>query len=137
MLADSTANISFAVSAGPGVVWGVGNGDPSSHDPNHVNWRPAYHGLVRAIVRVTVDASGSPATRALQALVNGDAGRGAGNASSLILQGPADGAPTSMTVTASAPGIPAAILSIPLSTDVKDSVLAVASASVAAAFIGE
>ena len=40
-----------------------------------VAWRSAYHGLARAIIRVTVDASGTPAERALRASINADAGK--------------------------------------------------------------
>lgn len=132
---DAAVNITFAVTAGPGLVWGVGNGDPASQDPNQVAWRPTYHGVVRGIVRVTVDASGEPTDRALQAAINLDAG--AGPRSSSIMQGPSGGAPTSLTVTASAPGLPSATINVPLSVNPADEVLAVAAASVGAAFIGE
>jgi hypothetical protein len=70
---DSTANVTFAVkSGGPGFIAGVGNGDPSCQEPSQVSWRSSYHGLTRAIVRVTVDASGSAEARALRAAVNPD-----------------------------------------------------------------
>ncbi|XP_065180029.1 beta-galactosidase BoGH2A-like [Sycon ciliatum] len=46
-------NVTFTVDSGPGRVIGVGNGDPMCHEPNTVNWRSSYHGLVRAIVKVT------------------------------------------------------------------------------------
>ena len=128
---DSRLNISFAVSAGPGFVAGVGNGDPACQEPSQASWRSAYHGLVRAIVRVTVDASGSAADRALRAQVNVEAGLGAAARSSTILQGPASSAPTSITVTASAPGLAAATFTIPLSVDPADEVLAVAARSIA------
>ena len=48
---DSTLNISFAVTAGPGFVAGVGNGDPACQEPSQASWRSAYHGLARGIVR--------------------------------------------------------------------------------------
>lgn len=133
---DSTLNISFAVTAGPGFVAGVGNGDPACQEPSHAPWRSAYHGLARAIVRVTLDASGSPAERALRAAVNVEAGRGAAGRSSTILLGPAGAAPTNITVTASAPGLPPATFVVPLSVDPADSVLAVAAASVGSADVG-
>ena len=133
---NSTLNISFAVTAGPGFVAGVGNGDPACQEPSQVSWRSAYHGLARGIVRVTVDASGSADERALRAQVNREAGMGAASRSSSILQGPASGAPTSITVQASAPGLAAASFTIPLSIDVQDSVLAVAAASIASADTG-
>ena len=131
---DSTLNISFAVTAGPGFVAGVGNGDPACQEPSQASWRSAYHGLARAIVRVTVDASGSAADRALRAQVNVDAGLAP--RCSAVLQGPASGAPASITVSASAPGLAAATFTIPLSVDPADSVLAVAAASVASGDTG-
>ena len=36
---DSTVNVTFDVTSGPGRLVGVGNGDPGDHDPNHVNWK--------------------------------------------------------------------------------------------------
>jgi beta-galactosidase len=42
--------ISFAVS-GPGTVIGVGNGDPSCHEPDHAVERSAFNGLCMAIVQ--------------------------------------------------------------------------------------
>lgn len=133
--ATGNLNITFAVTAGPALIAGVGNGDPANQDPNRANWRVAYHGLARAIVRVTLEASGSPAQRALEAEINKQAGTSP--MSSTILQGPSSAAPTSITVSASAPGLPTATIVIPLSVDPADSVLAVATASVAQAYIGE
>ncbi|KAL1520787.1 hypothetical protein AB1Y20_022351 [Prymnesium parvum] len=49
----ATNNISFRVVSGPGVVQGAHNGDPHCHEPNNAPWHSAYHGLVRAVVRVT------------------------------------------------------------------------------------
>jgi hypothetical protein len=133
---DSTLNVTFSITAGPGFVAGVGNGDPACQEPSQASWRSAYHGLARAIVRVTLDASGSAAERALRAQVNVEAGLGAGARSSTILQGPASGAPTSITVSASAPGLAAASFVVPLSVDPADSVLAVAARSIAQGDIG-
>jgi beta-galactosidase len=42
--------VSFAVT-GPGVVIGVGNGDPTSHEPDVASRRKAFNGLAQAIVR--------------------------------------------------------------------------------------
>lgn len=53
----AAVNVTFTVVNGPGRVIGVGNGDPSSHDPNKVSWRLSYHGLVRAVVQTTIDAT--------------------------------------------------------------------------------
>eukprot|EP01044_Picomonas_judraskeda_P003708 COSAG03_NODE_311_length_9123_cov_2.643506_15_plen_67_part_00 len=35
-------NISFTVLAGPGRIIGVGNGDPTNHQPNTVSWRMSH-----------------------------------------------------------------------------------------------
>jgi hypothetical protein len=130
---DATNNITFTVSIGPGFISGVGNGDPSCQEPSQVSWRSSYHGLSRAIVRVTVDASGTVAERELRAALNLEAGKGT---ASTVLQGAASTAPTSITVTASSPGLKGGSFTIPLSTDPNDSVLAVASASVGLADVG-
>jgi beta-galactosidase len=42
--------VTFAVS-GPGAVIGVGNGDPSCHEPDHASQRSAFNGLCMAIVQ--------------------------------------------------------------------------------------
>jgi beta-galactosidase len=41
---------------GPGAIIGVGNGDPSSHEPDHGMARSAFNGLCLAIVQSTFDA---------------------------------------------------------------------------------
>jgi beta-galactosidase len=45
-------NITFSVS-GPAMIYGVGNGDPSDHDPDKADYRKAYKGLARVIVQST------------------------------------------------------------------------------------
>ena len=99
-------------------------------EPNTVTWRSAYHGLVRAVVRVTLDAA-TP-SRVRRAAIDVEAGVG-GRSSSVLA--PGTPAPTSMTVTATAPGLPSAALIIPLSTDTADTPLAAAAASVASAWL--
>jgi len=44
--------ISFSVS-GAGTIFGVGNGDPASHEPDKGNKRSTFNGLARAIVQST------------------------------------------------------------------------------------
>ena len=125
---DAATTVTFAVTAGPGAIWGVGNGDPANQEPSHAPWRTSYHGLARCIVKAALVAAGTPEERALLAAVNVDAGMGPGAAA--VFPGDAASAPTSITLTASAPGLPTATLSIPLSTDPADSVLEVAARSV-------
>ena len=52
---SSSLNVFFSIVSGPGRIIGVGNGDPSCHEPNQAHWRSAYHGLARVIVQVTED----------------------------------------------------------------------------------
>jgi hypothetical protein len=125
-------NITFAVTGGGGAAFiGAHNGDPA--------WKglsadavPAYHGLARVILRSTVDASGSAAERALRSAVNVDAGRGA--SSRIWVDGAAP--PSSFTVSATAAGLAAASITIPLSMDASDSVLQAAQLSVQLADFG-
>ena len=112
----ATHNISFSVVAGPGRVLGVGNGDPSSHQPNVASSRLAYGGLARAVVQVTVDAV-SPG-RGLQAFID--------NVRSTSGDAPVE----DIIVAATAPGLVGGKLTIPVSVDSRDSVLAVARRSV-------
>ncbi|MDR3734584.1 MAG: beta-galactosidase GalA [Acidobacteriaceae bacterium] len=42
---------------GPGKLIGVGNGDPSCHEPDHASWRSAFNGLCMGIVQSAGDAS--------------------------------------------------------------------------------
>lgn len=45
--------------AGPGRVIGVGNGDPSCHEPDHANERSAFNGLCMAIVQTKRGQAGT------------------------------------------------------------------------------
>jgi beta-galactosidase len=74
-LPTAANKVTFAVD-GPGVVIGVGNGDPSCHEPDKASERSAFNGLCMAIVQskrgqagsiaVTVTAAGlEPATVAV------------------------------------------------------------------------
>jgi hypothetical protein len=128
--ADSTLNVTFTVTQGPGLIWGVGNGDPACQEPSHVAWRSAYHGLVRAIVRVTLVATGTEAERDLMASVNIDAGKSVESSQVFIGGGTP---PTSLTVTATANGLTSGVEVITLSVDPNDEVKAVAARSVGVA----
>jgi beta-galactosidase len=50
LVPSANHNISFVVS-GLGVIYGVGNGDPSDHDPDKAQFRKAYKGLARVLVQ--------------------------------------------------------------------------------------
>ena len=132
----SAANVTFAVAAGPGVVWGTGSGDPSDHNHNHNPLRASYHGLARAIIRSTVDAAGKDADRALRKLVNLDAGTGPGMASIELDADAAGASAGGITVRASSPGLGSATLVIPTSTDPADAPLEAARQSIGTAYVG-
>jgi len=53
---DATNKITFKLS-GPAKLLGVGNGDPSCHEPDKANSRSAFNGLAQAILQTT-DVSG-------------------------------------------------------------------------------
>ncbi len=131
---DSTANITFSVSKGPARLVGVGNGDPANIEPNKAPWKSAYHGLVRAIFRTTLIATGSVQYLEMLAAVNPDAGTGP-LSSSVLAEGST--APDSFEITATSPGLASAKLTIPLSVNPKDDPLKVAAASVGLADLGE
>jgi beta-galactosidase len=72
--------VTFRIS-GPGRLIGVGNGDPSSHEPDHADRRHAFNGLCMAIVQaakqpgeIVVDAS-SPGLRAATARIASEESR--------------------------------------------------------------
>jgi hypothetical protein len=127
--ADAAPNVTFSVTAGPGRVAGVGNGDPANQQPSHAPWRSAYNGLARAVVRVTLAAAGSAADRALLAAVNVDAGKS--RESSAIFGSGAP--PAALVVAASAPGLAGSSVTVALSVDPADEVRAVAARSVGVA----
>jgi hypothetical protein len=58
---DASNLVTFHVQSGPGRVVGVHNGDAKSHEPQVASSRHAYHGLARAVVKVTVDAASASA----------------------------------------------------------------------------
>lgn len=132
--AGASVVVSFAVASGPGRVAGVHNGDAKCHEPQAAASRSAYHGLARAVVKVTVDAASASAAE-LQLLateVDGVAGAAVGSTGervTILRRGAATA--SSIVVTATAPGLASGSISIPVSTDAAaHSVLAVAAASV-------
>jgi len=55
LVPTASNEITFSVS-GPGTIFGVGNGDPASHEPDKSNKRSAFNGLARVIVQSTTTA---------------------------------------------------------------------------------
>ena len=117
----ATDNITFRVVSGPGYIQGTGNGDPHCHEPNNAPWHSAYHGLVRAVVRVSSAAGLSSHERGLLSQID---------KSGLVVDGSSDDINSApIVVEATAAGFAPARLSIPTSTDPADNVLAVAEAA--------
>ena len=123
---SSSHNITFEIVSGPGRTIGVGNGNPSCHEPNLVSWRSAYHGLARAIVQTTATTAMSPKERQRILEIDAEAGLRTTIASpqeTLSVEA------ESIVVKASSPGLQSSTVSIPVSNDLsKHSVLAVAQA---------
>jgi hypothetical protein len=123
---DAAPEVTFAVSSGPARIVGVHNGDPTLQTLAGEVKVTAYGGLARAVARVMLVALGTPAERALLAAINVDAGRGNSSAVSTGAAPP----PQAFIVVATAPGLAAGTVTVALSVDLADSVLAVAAASV-------
>lgn len=121
----ATNNVSFRVVSGPGQVQGCGNGDPHAHQPNNVPWHTAYHGLVRAVIRVASVAARPARERAILSTIDAHGPMAAANAASHM-----DGAGEPIIVEASSPGFTPVQVSIPTSTDATvDGVFAAAEAA--------
>ena len=122
------SSITFTLLSGPGMLHSTVNGNPADHVPIHSHTREVYQGLARAVIRSTIDASGSEEDRALRKLVNSDAGRG-GMSATITL----DEVVEPVVVEACTVGLPCTRLSIPTSANARDSPLEVALHSVALA----
>jgi len=123
---SASHNVSFRVVSGPGRIIGVGNGNPTCHEPNHASWRSAYHGLARAIVQVTEDHA-SPEQHRRRLLQIDTEG---GVRTHIVLPGMHAGAADNIVVEASAPGLGSSMVTIPVTDDMENhSVLAVAEKS--------
>jgi hypothetical protein len=120
--------VTFRVLSGPGRVQGTHNGDPHARVPNSSPWHPAYHGLVRAVVRVTSVAARSSAERAALARIDVHGPMSAGEQAEQVEQ--ATSATEPIVVEASAPGLAPARVAIAVSTDAEaNDILAVAVAA--------
>lgn len=121
---QATNNITFTVVSGPGVIQGCANGDPKSYQPHVSNYQTAYHGLVRAVVRVTSIAGLSTEEKTLLQHVDGPI-RLSGRE---VTAGPSLTDTDDIIIEASSPGLGTSMqLRIPTSTDAStSSVLAVA-----------
>eukprot|EP00040_Diaphanoeca_grandis_P027596 m.157324 g.157324 ORF g.157324 m.157324 type:complete len:1028 (+) comp31051_c0_seq1:83-3166(+) len=130
---SSSLNVTFQVHSGPARIAGVGNGDPAWRGPPTSTVVPTYHGLARAVAKVTQKATGSQTERKLEAYVNIDSGKSA--TSSQIITVNQDNTKY-FIVMAHVVGLPVASITVPVSVDVGDSPLNVATKSVGLADIG-
>ena len=121
----ATHNVTFSVVSGPGAIQGTANGDPKSYQPHVSNSQTAYHGLVRAVVRVTSIAGLSTRQKTLLQHVDGPTRRRSFTTAVRPSLTDAD----DIIIEASSPGLSPVQLRIPTSTDPSEaSVLAVAEA---------
>ena len=109
----ATNNVTFTVISGPGVIQGTGNGDPKSYVANDSPWHPAYHGLVRAVVRVTSMAAFSVKERVLLESIDGPISPLTNSRPESLLDD------NDIVIEASSPGLDSVRLVIPTSTDYK------------------
>ena len=126
---SSSAVITFAVVSGPGRIIGTHSGDVRSHDANHIPARAAYHGKVRAIVRVTCDAGSPEWHRRRLREIDRDHSR----LTRVIAPGDEATVEGSIMVEASSPGLRPGRAVIHVSRDPRDAVLPTAARGVAAA----
>ena len=112
LVSTGAVNITFAVSSGPGRLIGVGNGDPASHCPPKGKTCATFAGHARAIVQASYDCA--TANRALLASIDADAG----TRRRTVVVADASACPKGpIVVTASAPGLDAASVAVPVSVD--------------------
>lgn len=114
-------NITFSILSGPGRIQGTANGDPKSYQSHTSPSQTAYHGLVRAVVRVTSIAGLDLRQKQLLGEVHGTA--------LFECAGPSLYDESDIVIQATSPGFKPVQLRIPTSTDASvSSVLAVAKA---------
>ena len=115
-------NVTFRIVSGPGRIIGVGNGDPTCHEPNKATWRSAYHGLARVIVQVTKDQASKPLHRKRLLQIDSE-----GGVRTTIVPPGVEEPLEDIIVKASVEGLGSSQVTIPVSTDAdKDGVLSVA-----------
>lgn len=105
----ATNNVTFRVVSGPGFVQGTNNGDQHCYEPNNAPWHSAFHGLVRAVVRVTGTTARSARETSLLVKIDVD-GPMAAVKQVTSPEGP-------IVVEASSPGFDPVRISIPVSND--------------------
>eukprot|EP00463_Aulacantha_scolymantha_P000392 TRINITY_DN1231_c0_g1_i1.p1 TRINITY_DN1231_c0_g1~~TRINITY_DN1231_c0_g1_i1.p1 ORF type:complete len:334 (+),score=71.53 TRINITY_DN1231_c0_g1_i1:722-1723(+) len=126
MVPGADNNVTFTVISGPGLVWATHNGNPGNLSPNHVAWNLAYHGLVRAIIRTTADYATPPIHRRRMREIDVDSDY------NIKIIDPDNNSigPASIVVEATVKGLPPSRITIPVTVDLHQLPLAVASRSV-------
>ena len=120
---SSSLNVSFSIVSGPGRIIGVGNGNPTCHEPNQATWRSAYHGLARAIIQVTEDHVTPNRDRIIE--IDRDEGKRTLIGDPRVPRESLD----DIVVQVSAPGVGSATVTIPVSTEPNEGVLSTAKKS--------
>lgn len=125
---QASNNVSVRVASGPGLVLGMDSGDPASTENQTVSHHTAFHGQVRAAVRVTQVSAKSARELAMLRALHPESELALLREGGTSVVGPGEGA-GSIELEVSADGISkSAQLSIDLSTDPDtDGVLAAAS----------
>jgi len=121
----SDNKVTFRVVSGPGKVWATHNGDPANLSPSLAAWTPAYHGLARAFVRTTMDASSSSEHR--RRLRQIDLDTPVNPSLEVLPPEQVRSAPSDIVVEASVPGLAPSKINIPVTVDLHQLPLAVAS----------
>ena len=121
---SASQNVTFSILSGPGRIIGVGNGNPSCHEPNKATWRSAYHGLARAVVQVTEDHASHPDHRRRMIEIDIDGGhRTKVIDPDIKIKKGHDVIDDVIVVEVSVEGVGAAQLPIPVSSDLSNGVM--------------
>jgi hypothetical protein len=128
LVAAAPVNVTFAVSAGPGRIAGIGAGDPAAHEQPNGATVATFGGLAHALVQVTLDCA-SPARERVRA-IDLDGGR----RTVVAPPGPCP-ATASIVLSATAPGLAPATITIAVSGDARDAPLAAAIAGFGSAAV--
>jgi hypothetical protein len=116
----ASQNITFEILSGPGRVVGTNNGDPACHDPNHIPWKNAYHGLARGVIMVTSAAAFREEKKELLMEM--------GDVNEAFVSVP--NGDNAIVVRATSPGLKPGTVTIPVSTDLQThGVMAIAAKS--------
>lgn len=112
---NATDNVTFTCKSGPCKIWATHNGNPADDSPRNVGWVNGYHGLARAFVRVSMDAATPHWHRSRMLEIDVESGRDG----SATIAGALTPMASDIVLSASAPGLTPAQLTIPISTSME------------------